>query len=146
MNSFGKDVEKVLKFEPYVLGLFCIAMILHLSHLNFSQPLLVISASTLSQFNLFKALRKQENLTWLQRSIRIALVLTTSIGFISLLFLLLNWPGKFGMMIIFLFLILALGLIIAAKQIETTKLLPKVDLLVLIGLFILILSGNFNLI
>ncbi|MFK7787532.1 MAG: hypothetical protein AB8B56_20580 [Crocinitomicaceae bacterium] len=117
-----------------------------LAHVPFGSPLLVISCSTLAQFYIFKIFQKTEALKGTEKVVQILSYISGGIGFLSLLFLMLNWPGKYGMAVVFLFLLLLTGLIVAAKQIEITQVISRLEALTLFGLFILILSGNFGLI
>lgn len=141
-----RELEKVLKFEPYVIGLFCLGLLLNFFNSVFYEPVILASTSTLTIFYIYKLFRKRNDLIGLERFMRIVLHITLSFGLISLISLLLNWPGKQQIMIVFILITLLVGLIITIKQIDILKIISKKDFFILFVLFLLILSGKFGVI
>ena len=146
MGSSEKEVAAIIKFEPYVLGLFCLTLVLRSLHLPFSAQLFIISCSSLAMIYMFKASIKKENLDSTSQFLRKGLLYLVSVGLISLLFAVQKWPNSKGMMITFLTGIAVIAVISVIKNIQIKHLINMTEGMLILGLFLLITSSYFNLI
>lgn len=101
-ENLKKFVAKIKVIEPILLGILLVSLLLKFwRHMPVS-ILIIISAATLAQFNVFKAQLSREDLNAQEKFLSKMFYFLLAIGFVAALFRIQNWPGFRSMSTVFL--------------------------------------------
>lgn len=146
MSKNQDEITAIVRFEPYLVGLFAAAFIFKLMHLPFSGVAFVISASLLGIIYLFKAYDRMDHITepWTQY-FRKSILFLIAVGLVGLLFYFQNWPYSYQTRLAFLIGLPVFAIASFVKGVSLKNVLTVLEGMVILGLLLIITATFFNL-